>query len=63
MRALPYKKRERLPARFKMKWLPRMAWAPAAGRQLVGSWAAASRQLVGSWSAAASARRKKAPRD
>jgi len=42
------KKRERFPARFKMKWLPRMAWASAAGRQLVGSWSAAGRQLVGS---------------
>jgi len=29
-----------------MKWLLRMAWAPAAGRQLVGSWSAAGRQLV-----------------
>jgi len=46
---LPYKKRERLPARFKMKWPPRMAWALSAGRQLVGSWSAAGRQLVGSW--------------
>jgi len=58
MRAFAYKKRERLPARFKMKWLPRMAWASGAG----GSWSAAGRQLGGSWSAAASPRRKKAPR-
>jgi len=48
MRAFACKKRERLPARFKMKWLPRMAWASGAG----GSWSAAGRQLVGSWSAA-----------
>jgi len=41
MRAFAYKKRERLPARFKMKWLPRMAWASGAG----GSWSAAGRQL------------------
>jgi len=55
--AFACKKRERLPARFKMKWLLRMAWASGVG----GGWSAAGqpaagRQLVGS------ARRKKTPR-
>jgi hypothetical protein len=39
MGAFACKKRERLPAIFKMKWLPRMAWASGAG----GSWS------TGSW--------------